>query len=251
MEMCIMKKIPKYPIPKFFYKKEDAIRIDKEPWSNKTVYIYECIQPECKKEIRIRIFSRQYTGRCKSHIKGTTYKAKYILKREDAIRIERIPKINGIGTYKILIYKCNIENCSREVKVNSSNLTKHSGKCDIHGVITRGHFQDPLKPYLHIYKFLIGNHSKHKVDITWNQFLKFIEIKNCTYCNSIIQWDKPKTKAYFLDRLDNSKHYFVENCVVCCSYCNWFRGDRFTPEEMSYIMPILLEFRKNKLNEKT
>ena len=35
---------------------------------------------------------------------------------------------------------------------------------------------------------------------------------------------------YNLDRKDNSIGYSKNNCVVCCSTCNYIKGDKFTYE---------------------
>lgn len=49
-------------------------------------------------------------------------------------------------------------------------------------------------------------------------FEEFQEIRNrkCYYCGS--------DKKIGIDRKDNSKGYFVENCVACCWPCNKVKG---------------------------
>ena len=68
-----------------------------------------------------------------------------------------------------------------------------------------------------------ANISNRQFNLTEEQFEKFIK-NNCFYCG-----DKPnhfeKTAGGELtwngiDRVDNSKGYFEENCVTCCGKCN-------------------------------
>ena len=42
----------------------------------------------------------------------------------------------------------------------------------------------------------------------------------CVYCGYM---DLMKT-VNGIDRLDSSKHYMLENCVSCCSHCNFMKG---------------------------
>jgi hypothetical protein len=44
----------------------------------------------------------------------------------------------------------------------------------------------------------------------------------CIYCNKINDIKDGKTKVFFMgiDRIDNNKGYFWENCVPACKECN-------------------------------
>jgi len=75
--------------------------------------------------------------------------------------------------------------------------------------------------------------------ITYSDILDFVKIKNCHYCSEEIIWyphgtcnGKQVSGAYNLDRKDNSIGYTKDNCVVCCAICNYFKGDRFSYDEM-------------------
>lgn len=58
--------------------------------------------------------------------------------------------------------------------------------------------------------------------------VKEISSKNCHYCGTppqqVIKAEKGRCVGEYvyngIDRIDNSKGYFIENCVPCCGTCN-------------------------------
>ncbi len=108
-------------------------------------------------------------------------------------------------------------------------------------------------PYYWIYRILLkvvseSRYHDFKIDLmSFDDFLTFTEIDKCHYCNEKINWDKFTTykdkfvgntrsrnmnRKYNLDRKDNMKGYIKENCVVCCSLCNYIKGRFLTYNEM-------------------
>ena len=93
-------------------------------------------------------------------------------------------------------------------------------------------------------------------NITYSDILDFVKIKYCHYCNDVIKWNPYTSQhsrhlscAYYLDRKDNTVGYTKENCIVCCSNCNTFKGSRFSFEEMIELgktLQMLREARKCK-----
>ena len=68
------------------------------------------------------------------------------------------------------------------------------------------------------------------------------EFSGCCYCClAPIAHDGP-----CLDRLDNSSGYSVENCVLCCGFCNRLRGELLTPSETKEILSFLASSRGSK-----
>jgi hypothetical protein len=74
-----------------------------------------------------------------------------------------------------------------------------------------------------------------RVSVTYADFVRFTNIKQCHYCEGEIAWQPFYTKKgvpghqkYFLDRKDNERGYDKDNLVVCCTFCNMVRGARFT-----------------------
>ena len=91
-----------------------------------------------------------------------------------------------------------------------------------------------LRPYEAVYRVLKDrNKLRYPVDLTYEEFLLFVNEKFCHYCGMELVWYKhiSGTVAYNLDRKDNTKGYSKENCVACCARCNCGKGDRFTYDE--------------------
>ena len=83
-------------------------------------------------------------------------------------------------------------------------------------------------------KFDIG--ANKQCSLTRNHVIGELQ-KPCHYCG---------LEAGGLDRLDNSLGHTDENCVSCCSLCNFTRADRFTVEEMKLIGRVIAEIRKSR-----
>ena len=85
------------------------------------------------------------------------------------------------------------------------------------------------------YKARARIHKKNiSFDLTKEEF-RDIVLQPCHYCNiesSSVTMAKPTANGAFvsngIDRVDSSKGYVKENCVPCCTRCNWMKG------EMSY-----------------
>ena len=125
--------------------------------------------------------------------------------------------------------KCKQDGCEVLVRIRSDQ-PKHSGFCISHSHIKR--------PFESIYNRLFNDWRKIKVTLTYEEFLEFTKVKNCHYCKTLILWrpysrEKGKhiSSAYFLDRKSPQKPYSKENCVVCCTECNFIKGSRFNYEE--------------------
>ena len=141
--------------------------------------------------------------------------------------------------------------CGNKVTVNAHRLkygkTKSCG-C-IRKEVTRKRNFENYKPYEYLYTNL-KNRGKYKVDLTLEEFLEFIKITKCHYCNAEIKWYERHSKyyessyAYNLDRKDNTTGYTKENCVVCCKLCNFTKANRFTYDEM-----LILGKSIEKINE--
>lgn len=103
-------------------------------------------------------------------------------------------------------------------------------------------------------------------------FDKFIDIcsENCFYCNIVpIEWNSYKNtnivnentkkrqtiRCNGIDRVNNKVGYRVDNCVPCCSHCNWIKGrltlstwlssiERFQP---GFTKKILKKLKKTRI----
>lgn len=89
-------------------------------------------------------------------------------------------------------------------------------------------------------KFIRYRESANKRGIKFNLSIKdFISFwrKPCHYCNRAIE-------TIGIDRIDSDKGYIVDNCVPCCSTCNWIKMDK-TIEQMREDVILLYNNKDN------
>jgi 5-methylcytosine-specific restriction endonuclease McrA len=104
------------------------------------------------------------------------------------------------------------------------------------------------RPYEALYNHLLytANRRNVGINLTYDEFLEFVNIKKCHYCNILIEWTKHLNGTSLrtnMDRKNNDMEYNKENIVVCCTDCNRTKGDRFTYEEFMLLAPTLKEIR--------
>jgi len=132
-----------------------------------------------------------------------------------------------------LTYQCECS-CGNIVPVLSSSLqTENTKSC---GCLRRDMHR--LRPFEAAYRQAqrhIAYFSDWTLELTFEEFLVFVQQKVCHYCGDAIQWVefpvKDQKVGYNLDRKDNSRGYTKDNVVACCKVCNYTKGDRFTYEE--------------------
>lgn len=123
-------------------------------------------------------------------------------------------------------------------------------------------------PYYWLYRILVkGIHEKRYHDftndiMTYEDFLTFTNISQCHYCGEPVIWSEhtlykePYTRGkvrnidrrYNLDRKNNSIGYTKENCVVCCSLCNYIKGKTLTYDEMCFLGKSIHEIQRVRKN---
>lgn len=167
-----------------------------------------------------------------------------MLLKEKAIRKELIKSAKS--NYYVYYYNCS--ECNKEIKAQSSQLKRHSGKCQ-----RCGHLGNP---YFFIYNEL-RNHRNKKVEFTlsFDEFKSIITDAKCHYCDEKLlynkhsrDWGKALTRAHQLDRMDNSKGYSIDNVVTCCWTCNRLKSDIFTYEEFCMLSPTLKKIKWQRKN---
>ncbi|PWT75534.1 MAG: hypothetical protein C5B59_08630 [Bacteroidetes bacterium] len=83
------------------------------------------------------------------------------------------------------------------------------------------------------------------LELSYEEWIAIVNGAPCHYCGHEIT-----SKGSSLDRKNSSLGYTKDNVVPCCVPCNRIRNeDIVSYEEMLYIMPLLLEFRKRSPNE--
>jgi len=166
-----------------------------------------------------------------------------MLDKKNCIRIiVKVTKSNK--KYNTYYFRCS--NCNSEIVAQNSQLKTHSGKC-------RRCTQLGI-PYLHIYNELKNHHNKNKeFNLSFEEFIDLIKEEKCHYCHKKIIFNKHSkfmnkglSRAYQLDRKDNSIGYKKDNLVVACWRCNKFKSDEFTYEEFLKLSSILMEIDINR-----
>jgi hypothetical protein len=164
----------------------------------------------------------------------------------DINNVKRIEKIKqSQGYYRVYVFDC--INCKiNEIRSSKTYLKSHSGKC-----IYCTHKGTPFKSsFNHLKDSVARTNQKRKkfkeFGLTFEDFLEFVKIKNCHYCNSPIQWVEHTGKGqhkYNLDRKDSNLGYIKTNLVVCCWRCNQMKGSQFSYEEFKAVVNLLNSMR--------
>ena len=169
-----------------------------------------------------------------------------MLLKEEAKSVE-VRKSPSKSTYKVFTFEC--IKCGEDIKAQSGQLEKHSGMC-------RRCSQRGL-PYAHIFNELLHvtkRSGKHKVDLSYEDFLDLIKEPICHYCSKDLVFHPYSrdedggfnNRAYQLDRKDNNIGYIKSNLVPCCWNCNRIKSDIYSYDEFIQLSPILKEIHKNR-----
>lgn len=123
---------------------------------------------------------------------------------------------------------CGVERIVRQASLRSINRPSLSCGC----------YRDDLlrerlsgRPYERLYKLMKKRAAFLGCNcMAFEEFLELTAQKECHYCGGPIDWvplsagNKGRNKKYFIDRVDNTGSYTLDNAVVCCSICNMAKG---------------------------
>jgi 5-methylcytosine-specific restriction endonuclease McrA len=118
-----------------------------------------------------------------------------------------------------------------------------------------------IPPYYWLYRAFSNTAKRNGQvnDLSFNDFMTFVSVKNCHYCNATIDWPErafvkqgsrkyaQSSRAYYLDRKNNEVGYIRSNCVVCCSRCNAIKGNHLSYDEMMMLSPVLKQIVAQKI----
>lgn len=155
-------------------------------------------------------------------------------------------KYKSTSTYVFTFFckKCQINTIKIEKKLlkTTKGLCKSCASKGIPYKHTYNHFKDGVMR-------TNKKRTKYKkFDLSFEDFLEFVKIKNCHYCNKHINWTKHTGKGNHrsnLDRKDSNIGYVKNNLVVCCKECNYMKGSEFSYNEFKHIVQYLHKTRKN------
>ena len=152
----------------------------------------------------------------------------------------------------LVIWDC-ICDCGKSHFVTTTNLVKEYTKSC--GCLKRekASILTKKRPFEYLYNRFIqaAKYKKYEINITYEDFLEFVKIKNCHYCDENIIWNEYDSiynnnteRKYNLDRKDNNIGYTKENCVVCCARCNKAKSNHFTHEEWKQLGDVIKTWDK-------
>ena len=168
----------------------------------------------------------------KSKYKAIEQSLEQSLKRRKITELEykvfgKLTVIEGLGNGKWLC-KCNCGN--NTTQTGHDLINKHVISC---GCLKRLSFGEASRN--RIYKTYQTNARKQNLtfNLSIEEFCKLTS-SNCFYCGcnpSHISKKDEREKPFGvykhngIDRTNNSKGYFIDNCVPCCRECNTFKLD--------------------------
>jgi hypothetical protein len=169
---------------------------------------------------------------------------------EQALKYERVEHSASVS--HVYIFMCS--DCGlNKIRVERKNLKSSRGLCMVcaHKGI----------PYMASYNNLrdgvartnIKRPKQKEFSLTFEEFLEFVAIKECHYCNREINWVAHTGSGkhrYNLDRKDSSLGYIKFNCVVCCKECNMMKNAYFSYEEFKCVVLLLETMRGNFIFKK-
>lgn len=132
---------------------------------------------------------------------------------------------------------CFCRACGRDCVVLGQQLTKGQKSC---GCVT-----SHLRPFESLYNRLLSG-SSHPVILTYEEFEKFTQVKECHYCGQSLIWRERYAGrgGWQLDRKDTAGIYSADNCVPCCKRCNRGKSDLFTYAEWVKIGKLIKSWKK-------
>lgn len=150
----------------------------------------------------------------------------------------------GPGRHRRWVCRCS---CGNTTETLAHNLMRTTGATLSCGCFMRE--SKRIKPFEALYNVLVRRATRQQLCVlTYEEFLPFTVVSECRYCCGPIEWNKhlsavADSRAYNLDRKDNSVGYTASNLVVCCKNCNYTKGDRFTYEQFLQIGAVIRSFR--------
>lgn len=156
------------------------------------------------------------------------------------------------GPYRrtIWVFPCN--SCGKEMRKQKSALTTHKGKCNSCTKRLNHPYQSTYNGMLRSIKSTNKRFNRElPVELTFEDFLEYTELKTCHYCSGEVVWREYRPGPYNLDRKDNNLGYHKGNLVVCCFECNHKKNRFYSYDEFVLISELLKVSKSMTDAEKT
>lgn len=121
-------------------------------------------------------------------------------------------------------------------------------------VLESGNYQNGLKTYLFNQCIRGAKIRNHQFNLTFGDFIRIIT-NSCHYCGELPKKSSSKILInrghineppfYYngIDRIDSKLNYVVDNCVPCCSTCNYMKHTLDEEEFVNQIKKIYNHLR--------
>jgi len=151
---------------------------------------------------------------------------------------KQVPRIKGSNNWRDY-YEVKCICGTTGVRRGSALKTGRSKSC--------GCKKSKLRPYESLYHLFLraAKRTFREVTISYEDFVQFAGKPFCFYCEVPVVFEAYGTRGarYSLDRKDNALGYTAENCVVCCTECNFGKGAHYTWEEWWVMAQALRRYR--------
>ena len=176
-------------------------------------------------------------------------------KRFNKLKVLKYAYSNNKRTY----WECKCDCGNIKIAEGSGLMKRHIKSC---GCLRRKfHMKRPYEWSYHVLTRYLDRRRFHdftKDVMSYEEFLEFTKISECHYCKYPIQWvdhttyanqQTERTAKYNLDRKDNNIGYTKDNCVVCCTLCNYVKGKTLTYNEMLIVGKSIAEVHEKRATE--
>ena len=153
------------------------------------------------------------------------------------------------GTEKVFRYDSFV--CKNELDRAKSCGCKHTYRNNFNSQKRR----KPESVYRYIYEQYQSGAKTRSIDfnLTKEEFLEIVK-KDCSYCGDPAPIKQPhRGKNYYvgvpvpyngIDRIDSDRGYEKENCVPCCSKCNYMKNNLDVSSFTEHILKIATHLNK-------
>jgi hypothetical protein len=165
-------------------------------------------------------------------------------------------KIRPYGKKTCTQYRYECIDCKKELWYRKKEAIRVSGLCGkcnrketIKHAVNGARIKLRKRPFERLYNnFVRLNHKRQKIDLTYEEFYRFCLDDICHYCHVKVNRIKygQGSQSYLLDRKDNNLGYTKENCITCCTRCNFSKSNKFTYEEWFNMCNYLRKQNKHK-----
>lgn len=174
--------------------------------------------------------------------------------------LERLVELRGSNHKKKVYFICQCE-CGKIKKMPSEGLAKKKTiSCGCYFFDSKPLCALPIQEQVQRYTFCAYRKSARTRDLAFSLTEKDVGdlvFSNCAYCgtppdhtnkvhSSARMKGKEVPKINGIDRIDNSQGYTRENCVPCCTKCNYAKGEMDAKSFKEWIVRLVRGFEKKK-----